>query len=220
MHKKTPLFSMFLALGLLAGIQAAQAQKMYKWVDEDGNVFYSDQIPPEHIDQAHQRVNEQGIVVDDVERAKTREEIEAERKQAEAAMELMRQMALQAEEDRKLLAAYSSTAEIINMRDRQLEAIDRQMVSARGFLSSQTKSLADLLERAASQEATSGRVNQRLQNNIDVTRQNIAEQNEFIEQQEQLKRDVRTEFADLVVRYREVAQRNGLDPEETAQSEG
>ena len=66
---------MAVALGLSAGPTAAQ--KLYKWVDKDGNVHYSDQVPPDQVDQARQELTEQGVVVDRMDRAPTAEELEA-----------------------------------------------------------------------------------------------------------------------------------------------
>ena len=67
------------AVVLGIGITPAAA-KLYKWVDEDGNVFYSDQIPPEQSTKRHQILDERGVVRESVRRAKTPEEIEEIRK--------------------------------------------------------------------------------------------------------------------------------------------
>ncbi len=40
------MFRIALIIAFLAGL-AAEAGQVYKWVDEDGNVHYSDQAPPE-----------------------------------------------------------------------------------------------------------------------------------------------------------------------------
>lgn len=44
MSKRTPI--LLLALPLLAGAMAAGAQSLYKWVDDQGRITYSDQPPP------------------------------------------------------------------------------------------------------------------------------------------------------------------------------
>ncbi|MCB1629640.1 MAG: DUF4124 domain-containing protein, partial [Xanthomonadales bacterium] len=62
------------ALGLLAG-GSVSAAKLYKWVDENGNVHYSDQVPPSQAKQARSELNEQGVAVKQVDRALTAEEL-------------------------------------------------------------------------------------------------------------------------------------------------
>src|SRR5690606_7884572 len=64
--------SVALALALSG---AAEAQKLYRWVDKDGKVHYSDHVPPEAVDQARDELNDQGLKVRSVERALTPEEI-------------------------------------------------------------------------------------------------------------------------------------------------
>jgi len=54
---------------LLMMLTSPAIAKLYKWVDEDGNVFYSDQIPPDQSDKRHQLLDERGIVRKNVRRA-------------------------------------------------------------------------------------------------------------------------------------------------------
>lgn len=43
----------------------ALAEKVYRWVDEDGNVHYTESLPPGFKDTGHDVLNERGIVVDE-----------------------------------------------------------------------------------------------------------------------------------------------------------
>ena len=45
--------------------------KLYKWVDEDGKVHYSDKMPPDQIKREHQELNQHGVVKETVKRALT-----------------------------------------------------------------------------------------------------------------------------------------------------
>lgn len=51
MKTAKPLLIAFLGLGLVLGA-AAQEKKVYRWVDKDGKVHISDQLPPEAVDSA------------------------------------------------------------------------------------------------------------------------------------------------------------------------
>ena len=54
------------------------AGALYKWVDEDGNIRYSDQLPPSQSSKKHQKLNASGVVVTTREAAKSDEELAAD----------------------------------------------------------------------------------------------------------------------------------------------
>ena len=43
----------------------ALADKVYRWVDEDGNIHYTESLPPGYKDTGHDVLNEHGLVVDE-----------------------------------------------------------------------------------------------------------------------------------------------------------
>lgn len=58
----TRVIRLTLAAALLLGAAAAAAQnKVYRWVDEDGEVHYSETLPPDFEDKTHDVLDEQGI---------------------------------------------------------------------------------------------------------------------------------------------------------------
>lgn len=111
------LFIVFCAL-LAAG--SAGAQKLYKYVDENGRTRYTDRPPIDMTGRASQQLNSQGTVIRRSSAALTPEEIAAreaeELKKQEAA-------AIAREENRKnraLLATYPSIRDIDDARARAL----------------------------------------------------------------------------------------------------
>ena len=64
---------MMLVLWTLVAMPASAA-KLYKWVDEDGKVHYSDKVPPEAIRNEHKQLNEHGVVKETVEKDLTDEQ--------------------------------------------------------------------------------------------------------------------------------------------------
>jgi len=138
---KMPALRSLLPLVLLALLSGpAAAQKLYKWVDENGQVHYGDKIPPEYANQDREVLNKQGLAVGREEGAETAEEARARQereKQAKAAEE-------QAQRDRMLLATYQNVDEIELLRARRLDQIDAQ-------LTIQEQSLTNLKARHAEQ---------------------------------------------------------------------
>jgi len=111
----------FLFLSLPAGA-SDQDTKHYKVVDEDGNTYYGDSVPPELSDYDKQVVNDHGVTVGRIEGRKTEEELAAERR----AEELRIQKELQRRADQTLLATYQNVEEIELHRDRRVELFQAQ----------------------------------------------------------------------------------------------
>jgi hypothetical protein len=111
----------FLALAP-ACVLASQTERVYKWVDEDGQVHYGDSIPPQYSDLPKQVLNEHAVKVQEIDGRKTEEQRAAEA----AAAELEMQKELQARADQALLATYLSVEEIVMHRDRRIELFQAQ----------------------------------------------------------------------------------------------
>ncbi len=128
----TVLTSLLLAAMLLS---PAHATGLYKWVDEDGQIRYSDRLPPSQVKQGHQQLNKQGIVIEEKDRALTEEEKEAARQaqieeekrlaeEAERKAEEARLAAIQREKDKVLLLTFSSEKELTAVFNGRAAVID------------------------------------------------------------------------------------------------
>ena len=190
---------------LVAGFQA-QAKKLYRWVDENGKVHYSDQIPPDQVKAAHEKLNSHGIVVDKVARAKTPEEREAERlrkieeEKARKAAEEKRQ------QREKILKIYGSEAEIVRLRDERKAALERNIETAQANLTLQQRNLKDLLKRAADRERSGKKVSEAFLSQIETVREQIAFQKKYIENKNAEKAELMKRFDSDLALYREIMQ--------------
>ena len=102
--------------------QAREEKKVYKWTDDEGNVYYGDSIPAEFAERPKERLNEHAVTVENLEGKKTAEQIEAERLERER----REAQELQLRADRALLATYLSVEEIEMHRDRRIELFQAQ----------------------------------------------------------------------------------------------
>jgi hypothetical protein len=114
---------------ILLGISAtASAGKLYKWVDENGEIRYSDRVPVSQVKRELQILNAQGIVVNTKAAAKTAEEIKAN-KEAEKELQARRDVARQNKEtqgrlDRVLFLTFSSEKEMSRVKNDRIEVLD------------------------------------------------------------------------------------------------
>jgi chromosome segregation ATPase len=104
---------------LVAGVPAtALAAKLYKWVDEHGQVHYSEIIPPQYRDRANVEIDRRGWVLrrnEALEERRRQIEEEASRKQVEE-----KRNTDQGRRDKALLETYTNEAEIDLARDRTI----------------------------------------------------------------------------------------------------
>src|SRR5690349_16935901 len=145
--RRTILFSVLVCT--LAVALPVTAGKLYKWVDEKGNVTYSDKVPPDAAKLARKEMNDKGITVKQVERAKTQEELAAEAAQRVLDAEAAKIAEAQAQADRALMMSYATEADLMHARDQELGVLDASMVTAKLTTTSQEKKLSELLALAA-----------------------------------------------------------------------
>ena len=147
---KLTLLPMILAAGLLGGNAAAAA--LYKWIDEDGNVRYSDRLPAAQVKKKHHQLNRQGMVISTTDDARTAEDLaaeaEAKRKKEEEEKEAARLQAIQDKKDQVLLLTFSSENELTLARDDRIEVIDSVIRLINSSIESTQETLADLQQGA------------------------------------------------------------------------
>lgn len=137
------------AASALAG-SWAHAQKLYRWVDDEGVVHYGDRVPPEYANRERAVLNDHGVAIDVEQRALTDEERASLEQQQRAEAEARAARAETARRDRMLLETYLSVADIETLRDNRLEMLEAQVTVTQIYLT-------DLEERLARLEANAAR---------------------------------------------------------------
>ena len=128
----------YLRIALLAAIalaaSVAPAQRLYRWVDENGVVHYGDRIPPQYADRDRALLNDQGVTVGKEQGSITPEERAAIEKQQREEAAALEARAETARRDRMLLETYLSVADIEDLRDRRLELLQSQIDVTENYL--------------------------------------------------------------------------------------
>lgn len=191
-------FSLWLVI-LCAGGTAHAA--MYRWVDANGRVHYSDTLPPNYQKSGAAEMNKQGTVI-------RRTQSEAERRaEAEREAELARvraEQAKQAQLDRALTQTYTSEAEIDLARDRALEHHKLAIKSAQLRLDAVSATLADLRERVARVEKGGRKAGAGLLESLQQSERESLELKRVILSNEEALVRVRDKYAADKLRYREL----------------
>jgi hypothetical protein len=164
------------ALLVLSSTALAKGEaKVYRWVDEDGNVYYGDSVPVEFRDQRKDVLDDTGVMIDSIEGKKTEEELEQERLENERT----EAKEMQLRKDRALLATYLSVEEIVMHRDRRVELFQAQSRVTELYLKNLERRLQKLREEASryqpySQDTSAPMIDESLAEDLRKTKDTIS----------------------------------------------
>jgi hypothetical protein len=180
------------------------AANAYRWVDEDGHVHYSDQLPPQVVDRAYSVINKDGITVNNVERAKTAQERAEEQRRAQQRAEQERLARQQAEYDHILLDTYTKVSDLEQTRDRYIASLEGAIKVAQHKLTNLTDDITKLRTAAANLEREGRPVPEDMSKDIASLQTQIDRENAFIQEQRNQQQEVRSKFAADIARYQEL----------------
>ncbi|MDH5455277.1 MAG: DUF4124 domain-containing protein [Gammaproteobacteria bacterium] len=132
-------------LALASSAVAAEEQKVFKWEDEDGNVYYGDSVPQQFAERPKEVLNEHGVTVAELEGRKTEEQLAQEQIDKERRERQEQQLMA----DRALLSTYLSVEEIVMHRDRRIELFQAQSRVTELYLRNLERRLKELREEAS-----------------------------------------------------------------------
>jgi hypothetical protein len=195
-----------LAALLAAGAADAQekSKKLYRWVDRDGTVQFSDTLPPEAIDQARTEMSDSGRVVADVDRALTEEERAAA---AIAAAEAARREA-EAEQTRKseeaMLSSFQTEDELRRSMQERVTLLQQTLAAIEAGIASQRASLTALLQQATDIELAGAQVGAVQAATIRELHDEITKQQQMLVVKQSELEDADENLERLVLRFREL----------------
>ena len=178
----------------------AQA-KMYKWVDDEGNMHFGDRIPAKYLVKEHEELNERGVTMKHKKAAQTPEEkeeakrLEKERKQAEVIAEK------QSRRDRVLLDTYTTERDLILARDSRLDAVDSQIHLAESIIKDSNAKIASMEEQMTRIKASNRDVPAGLFQRIDNEKQQVEVQTEVMGKHKARRDDIAKQFNGYIERF-------------------
>jgi len=189
-----------LAAALLLAVGTAQAT-MYRWVDGNGRVQYSDTPPMTFQQSGGAEMNKQGNVIRRTQ-SQAERKAEAERQTEQKRIQVEQQK--QAQLDRALTQTYTTEAEIDLARDRALEHHKLAIKGAEIRGKAVNANLAELQARIASIKKEGRPVGSSLQNQLAQANQESLELRRTILNNEETMQQVREKYAADKARFREL----------------
>ena len=201
-----------LSLAVMAAVLAAGAagaqdkgKKLYRWVDKDGKVQFSDALPPEAVDQARTEINaESGMATRSIGRALTREEradkvaLDAQTATATKKADLVRQS------EEAMIASFQDEAELKRSFGIRTDLLQQTLDAIEAGIGSQRASLASLLADAAEAELAGRPVNPKQASGIRELHTEMGKQQQMLVLKQGELVDLDKELARLVKRFRDI----------------
>lgn len=179
---------------------AAQA-KMYKWVDEKGQIHFGDRIPSKYLVKEHDELNDRGMVTKHAKAAKSAEQkaeekrLEQERVQAELDTKRKQQR------DRILLDTYTTERDLIMARDSRLDAINSQINLAVSIINDSNDKTASLEQQVEKLKNAGRDVPADLYNQIKNNKEQVAVHSKVMENHKKRRDEISAQFNDYIERF-------------------
>jgi len=201
--------ALLLTMATVSACFAAPAShhKQYRWSDASGNLHYSDTLTTDAIQAGYDVINDKGLVLKHIDRART----DAERAEAEtaAAAETAAKLEAdrQAEADRRLLAAFPTEKDLVRARQAQIDSLEQSILAATNSLNGQEQALSDNLGHAATIERSGKAVPADLTKQIETLRKSAESLRRYIERRKKEKVEAANKLETDVAHYREARER-------------
>ena len=209
LHKLQGYLRIALLTAIALAASLAFAQRLYRWVDDDGVVHYGDRIPPQYADRDRALLNSQGVPVGREQGTVTPEERAALEKQEQDEAEAREARAETARRDRMLLETYLSVEDIEDLRDRRLELLQSQIDVTENYLQGLRERLRGLHAEASKYKPYSDRegaaeVPADLASEISNTMSSIASYEHTLERTSANQAKLTAQFDSDIERFREL----------------
>lgn len=197
--------------GAEVGAEAGGAIKC--WINSDGVRECGTVVPPEYAQQEQTEISKGGVTTGKIERAKTPEELEAERQRAAAEAQAKAEAERKAQEqlaaDRKLLDTYTSEEDILHARESRLADLESRIKITNSHIEKLNRNLSEIVQQAADMEKRGEVPGENVAKDIENVRGQIKEQEKFVADKRAEQDVVRRQFDSDLARYREMKARTG-----------
>ena len=190
------------AVGSAGAQEATKSPKLYKWVDKDGNVHFSDQVPADSADYAREKLNNQGVSVESTGRALTAEERAIRDAEELTAAELAKKVEAEKKADEALLNSYASESDMTRSYNQRMDLLQQTIEARRIEINAREQSLSTLVAQAANLERSSKPVTETLRQMIASERGEIDKQKAYLKKKDSEKGKALIDYQRDVARYK------------------
>ena len=195
----------FLMLGIFILVSNSHA-RMKCWTNSDGIKECGDKVPPEYTQQGYQELGKGGIVREETDRVKTKEELKKEKIEAEAKVREKEKVKSKKLHDKMLLETFTNIDEIEAAKKEKIDAIDSTIKVVKKRIIKLQYSLDDEIDENSIDKQIDGE--DRKSNNAESLKKQISENKDYIKKKIDEKENVEKTYSKYIVRFKEL---KGLD---------
>lgn len=208
-----------MSLLLFASSSAVQA-KMYKWVDENGQVHFGDKVPVQYMEKAHDELNNRGLMVKHHQAAKTEAERAEEKRLAQEQKQKELEEKRRKQRDRVLLDTYTTERDLVVARDARLDAVDSQIQLAENIISDSNKKIESLENQVLQIKASNREVPADVYQRIDSEKQQVKVQSRLKKEHDKRRAEISQQFEGYIARFKVLKAEQKTKREQLAKERG
>ena len=178
--------------------------KLYRWMDDEGQMHFGDKIPPEYQIKAHDELNESGVTTRHREAAKTAEEKAEDRRlkreQKKAALIEKKKK----QRDRVLLDTYTTERDLLVARDSRLDAAGSQIQLAESIIDDSSNKIETMEKQVVSIEKSNRKVPDNLYKQLENEKYQVKIQTRIMKKNKQRRDEIAEQFNDYIARFKEL----------------
>lgn len=218
-HKVTPTLLCSIGALLLGGLIAGDvaAAEVYRWVDENGEVHYSESLPPDHQDKGHDVLNQQGMVTDENQKLtpqpppaappeEQKKELPRDASGLPRPKQLYSDAEMQQRMDNFLMLRYESEQEILDAMEVEINQLNYDRRLLEGSQASLNDAYRGHIRVAADRQRAGLEVEPATIKEISGLRKSLAKNTESLNGLQQREDDIRAEFDKQLERYRHLVE--------------
>ena len=198
------IFSFPVFVFLICTSLTVQSATIKCWTNKEGVRECGTTIPPEYAQQGHEELNDQGRVIGEQERAKTKEEVEEANRLAAIELEKQKAEEEKIRRDKILLDTYTKVEDIEKVRDDNVRVIQSRITLTRSRIDKTQADLDKRIQAAAEAERDGKQPNDALLKDIETLRKRIKNNQEFIAEREKEIESVKANYDSDIDRFKEL----------------
>jgi hypothetical protein len=178
--------------------------KLFKWVDETGQVHYGDSIPPQYQKKEHKELSDEGLTLKTKKAMPTAQQLEIQRVQLAEQKKKEKLVKEQRQRDRVLLDTYTTERDLIAALDARIEAVDSQIQLSQSIIADAQNKLDSSEKLVESLKAQGRKVPPTLYEKIKGEKKSLAINKRVADGHIDKRAKISEQFEGYIARFREL----------------
>ena len=176
--------------------------RMKCWTNSEGIKECGDKIPPEYTQQGYQELSKGGIILEEKERIKTKEELEKAKKEAAIIAREEEKERNKKIHDKMLLETFTTIKEIETTRDQKIEAVESTIKATQKRIIKLQYLLDDELNQNSLDKQIDGE--DKKFNNAESLKKQISDNKKFIKNKIDEQAKIKKMYMEYISRFKEL----------------